>query len=110
MDLHPEELESIVQAHRADGCVLYLMHMALLLCRPPTKTCVGQTLVDVAPAANLTDDLLLPDFVYDKHTKRGRDLYRRGLRHFVEHGCRLSHCDIADPYYDLLLREVGLEE
>lgn len=101
------EFESIIEAHRADDCVLYLMHIGLLLCRPPSKTCVSQKFAFTP--AKLTDDLL-PDFVYDKHTKRGRDVYRRGMRHFVEHGCRLYNCDIVDPYYDLLLQEVGLEE
>jgi len=103
------EFESIVRAHQADGCVLYLMHMALLICRPPSQTCVGQTLVGITPTP-LEDENPLPDFVYDKHTKRGREVYRRGLRHFVEHGCRLRNCDIDDPYYDLLLEDVELEE
>jgi len=107
-ELYPE-FESIVQAHQTDDCVLYLMHMGLLLCRPPSQPCIGQKVAGTPPSL-LMDAKLLPDFVYDKHTKRGRELYHRRLRHFVEHGCRLSNCEIEDPYYNLLLLEVGAEE
>lgn len=93
-----EELENIWAAHKARPCVLYLMHLALLLIRPPTKPVIPKTeFVDVAALETL------PDFVYDKHTRRGREILGRGFEHFVRVSCVLENCHIPDPYYELLL-------
>lgn len=106
------EVDSLWAEHQARPCGLYLMHMALLLCRGlPAKRVV--TTRDELTTLNLDDETTnllaheLPDFVYDMHTTRGRERLGRGFSHFVQVSCILVDCHIEDPYYELLLRETA---
>ena len=104
------EAETIHRIYQTHGCVLYLMHLGLLVCRGlPARPCVPQSIDDLELTLSLKSGLL-PDFVYDKHTKRGRDLFHRGLHHFVHEATRLKNCQITDPYYELLVDEVPEDE
>lgn len=97
-----DELTSLWEAYSSDNCVLYLMHMGLLVCRPPSNICIEQ---HDLPFKIPSLPSKLPDFCYDKHTRKGRQL-NRGLRHFVEVGSLLENCSIPDPYYPRLLQHV----
>ena len=92
-----EEVETIWAIYQARPCVLYLMHLALLLCRPPAKLMIPRTSLP-----EVKDLQELPDFVYDMHTMRGINM-GRGFGNFIRVSCILENCSIPDPYYEQLL-------
>lgn len=48
-----DEPQSVWEVHQADQCVLFLMHVGLLLCRPPSRvSCIAQK-------ADTTKDIML---------------------------------------------------
>jgi len=96
-----DEVESLWTVYQTNYCVLYLMHLVLLICRPPRSA--------VTPVEELPETVPsleeIPDFVYDMHTTKGRKM-ERGFKHFVESSCELEDCHIPDPYYELLVKSV----
>lgn len=101
----PEELTQeamcIWEVYQARPNVLYLLHLALLVTRPPSFEIIPISKIP-KKYTTLVEDELLPDFVYDHHTTRGRQL-GRDFRHFVRVSCVLENCHLPDPYYKQLL-------
>lgn len=58
------------------------------------------TIDDVKNIYNNDVELVIEDYVYDKHTNEGKKL-GRGFEHFYDQGAKLVNCYIDDPFEEI---------
>jgi len=87
-----------------DGtCRLILANAILLMCRSPKartadhfQRVVTQKFYEDQQAHQMRD---IPDYAYDKHTRKGKQMGRGGFDFWVDVGCQLENeADVEDPY------------
>ena len=90
--------------NRNRTCVLFLAH--LILYRTFDLATIQKPIVndlsmdDVMKIYSNNEILEFEDYVFDKHTDRGKYL-NRGFKHFYEEAAKLVNCYIDDPYEEL---------
>ena len=78
---------------RKDGteCVLALSSAVLALCAEPAvmPSLVLRTEEWIEALTEINYRFKIPDWAYDRHTRRGRSLGRRDWKHFIEEGIKI---------------------
>jgi len=69
---------------------LPFVHAIMLLARSPKSRLVDNTLSKYFSFRNEMKMSEIPDFVYDKHTKKGREM-KRGFDHFFDESAQLAN-------------------
>lgn len=77
---------------------LFLVHAVILLCRSPKSRHIDWQTV-YAFACHSQRFRPVPDFAFDKHTKKGKKM-NRGFAHFFEEGCKLENHIIQDGEFE----------
>lgn len=80
---------------------LHLIHAVVMLARSP-KSRICDHLCILAYGGARPNNIAIPDYAIDKHTRRGRKL-ERGFKHFFEEGAKLAPSwngvePLPDPY------------
>jgi replication-associated recombination protein RarA len=86
--------------NRDGKCRLILANTIMAMCRAP-KTRLADTMQCAVSQAMLHGWVPeIPDYVFDKHTQKGRQM-GRGVDHWREEGCILiPDAELPDPYAD----------
>ena len=83
-----------------DAWRLAAANAILALCRAK-KTRLADHFQAVCRGRNAKDNLEIPDYALDKHTRRGKEM-NRGFEHFRQEGSKLENLatDVPDTYED----------
>lgn len=98
--IYKNEITDIHKTWQQNDCILYIIHAILILIRQPKyehnfKIYEGDLTVEKVE---------IPDYVYDKHTKIGRQM-DRGIGHFIRSSCVVhnTRTELVDQYWTYLL-------
>lgn len=81
-----------------DAALLVIANAVMLLCRSPKSRTANHLVISMKKRLDEGLRLEVPDYAYDMHTKKGRDIGRGG-KHFVEEAVKLQpEADFEDLY------------
>lgn len=86
-ELHKEQAKKKDDKHFPER--LFIVHAVIMLCRAKKSRHIDWQTVYVF-GCHQKRFRSIPDFAYDKHTKKGKKL-GRGFGHFFEEGCKLEN-------------------
>jgi len=91
-ELHKEQAKKKDEKHFPER--LFIVHAVIMLCRANKSRLIDWQTVYIFGCHNKRFRSI-PDFAYDKHTKKGKKM-GRGFGHFFDEGCKLQNHLLID--------------